>query len=748
MPEQSSTRFSNSMTERAAQTLFLCLTVAIAACSTDGGDRVEVDERDASPPDAASDMLAGTDASADAGRDVQDDDAEMGVDAGDAGVTALLTRAPFAVPRDVLDGSNLQSCAVFEDQRCVGGVLQSCELYSESADDFVAPDPVLQRVLHYDRWYDLHHQPQGQTVERVYRAATPPGTPESVWGSDATFAGYAGMWDAAIWNGAALVAASMRYLQTGTDADYDRMERKVRDMLLQFDVTQIPGYLARYHFLLVDPATPQRQDVVLHHSSVNFDHRHRLMESPQTVRDLPAIYVAGFTDDDGNSWTGTPMWGGNPSIDQYSGPRTAFPIAYELLRDEELKSRMREHLVCYLNRLERIEIRNLQRNPDAIQAISDYFVGGGDLQLDPDDPDLTQIDTIVGYVQRQINTLNEDTFDRSCPSGPQYEPTTVVDAAAPSFTLDLLGFATDLNGVGMEKRNSIDHFYGPNIRGADAIHLMQLAALAYHWTGEDQYRAFLFDELIGNLGALEIANTAGALVLPRFCRKFYGHHISFTPTWGFLTFLQDQPLRTAIETVMHDEMWLKEMSTQNNAKFNLFYAGEVRPEIATGRAGALASALRALNEMGGNGGVLDDPRRTYSIDATALGATAPDGNELLCPTQQEIDQCERDVIFAGVTVPGPDITAPCSGNRPECPAANGECVDAQMRDALPMHLREYADFAWQRNPYALGGAQSMEGRRQSAGLDFTEEYWVARQYGVVPEGSGTALAWRDVGDCN
>ena len=62
------------------------------------------------------------------------------------------------------------------------------------------------------------------------------GTQESVWGAPSSFANYAGTGDAAIWSAVALETYAMRYLQTGTEADYQRMETKARQIQTLFEV--------------------------------------------------------------------------------------------------------------------------------------------------------------------------------------------------------------------------------------------------------------------------------------------------------------------------------------------------------------------------------------------------------------------------------------------------------------------------------------------------------------------------------
>jgi uncharacterized protein (TIGR03437 family) len=49
--------------------------------------------------------------------------------------------------------------------------------------------------------------------------------------------------------------------------------------------------------------------------------------------------------------------------------------------------------------------------------------------------------------------------------------------------------------------------------------------------------------------------------------------------------------------------------------------------------------------------------------------------------------------------------------------------------AIPMLLRQNADFLWQRSPFSLSGGGS--GRVENNGIDYILPYWMARYYGVI-----------------
>jgi hypothetical protein len=675
------------------------------------------------------------------------------------GLPPLPTRAPLAVPENPLEGSEVESCALFQEERCVDGKLQSCSVYDVPEGKWVEdPDPMFKRVLLFDRWRDLYNSPDGQAVDRDFSKEVLPGTPEEEWSHPDYFDGYWGSGDGGIWTGWSTVASILRYAQTGTEADYQRMEQQVRDMVTMYDVTGVPGYVCRYHYLLVPEGTPNDTEHILRWEHThNLGHHDRPVVNPEGLTNLPAIYTEGITDDEGTVWKGTPMWHGRPSIDQSSGPMTSLPMAYALLQDDELKEKIVHHLTCYLKRLQRIELINLQENPDLVEGLLAYF-SVGELQLDPDDIDLTKLDRIVAYVNRQINTKNEATFDLSCPDSVQLEPWRVIDASSDTFLLDMLDLIGDMD-TDDERENQIDHYYFPSIRGGDAMHMMHLATMAYYLTGDEQYREFLYEELIGEIDTLGVLRTAGAFDLPKFCKKYFGDQITFGPWWAFMHLLADSDLKNEVQQAYHGEMWDKLVSKAGNVDFNIMYAGALDASIASDREMALTYALEQLEWMGGNGGLfmgspddpawLLDPRRTYTTTAEGILAATPDGIEAACPTQNEVDICSAEIEIMGIKMPNLTgwKTHDCAEGPYECEVSPGQCTRAQASGPLPVHLRNHTDYLWQRNPFSLGAGAALAGKRQFAGSDYSVPFWNARRYGFVESGEGQVLAWEDIATC-
>ena len=650
-------------------------------------------------------------------------------------------------PADPLADGLMESCPIYLQERCQSGTLQRCAVFDTGAEAFTdASDPLLEKVYLYDRWYDLYSSPSGLTAERVFTGAMPGDTPEETWSSFENFSHWAGAGDAAIWTGAALVADIFRYVTTGTEADYQRMEDKTRTLLRNFEVTGVPGFLARYHFLYMPPGSPNSDQIIVRHGEMdNLDNRHNPIES-LAIEGLPAEYSQGLPDGQGGYVTGTPMWNGHTSIDQYSGPMTAFPIVYNLLRDQALKDRITHHMTCYLKRLKRLEIINLQDNPDVLEEISAYF-GGAEIRLDPTDPDLMALDRLVWYVNIGINATNRDDFDRSCPDTVQLEPYRVIDATSDSFLLDMLDLAADMNEPDTPRPGQIDHFYIVSLRGGDASHMMHLAAMAYYFTGEEQYRSFLFDELIGELDAPGVADTMMAFRLADWCFRYYGDHITYGTHWQLISMLPEGNLRKRMIAVMEEEAWQKALYNHHSAKFNVMYASVVPDGVASDRAGAIASAVAQLEDFSGNGGVKNAPRRTHDVSRQSIIDALPAHIELRCPSEADRVACEEPGDLFGIPLESSIISRDCDGRPGECTFEDGQCADALASEGLPASLRIYADFMWQRSPFEIGDPNGVDGQKQSPGSDLSEPYWLARHYGYITDGAGQVLAWQDLGAC-
>lgn len=648
-----------------------------------------------------------------------------------------------AVGADPLAGTTTESCPTYLDERCVAGARQRCEIVDAATQTKVAsPDPLLRRVFLYDRWYDRHLSPTGLTAERVFTGTVTGAMTEAEWSAPANFAGWAGQGDAGIWTGAALMADIFRYAVTRTEADYRRMEEKTRTLIRSFEVTGVPGYLARYHFLQLPAGGPRSDRLPLKYGT-EADLGKVDIELPSLdVEGLPIEYTQGVPDGQGGFVRGKAYWNGDTSIDQYTGPMTAFPIVWSLLKDQVLKDKIAYHMTCYLKRLVRVEIINLSRKPELVQEVLTAF-GGTSIKLDADDPDIRELDKLVWYVHPGLNRRNVGSFDKTCPDSVQLTSTRILDATSESFFLDLLDLNVSIDRGNRTQPVQYDHFYIPSLRGGDASHLIHLAAMAYYFTGEEQYRSFLFDELIGNLRADDVARTMMAFRLPDWCFKFYGDHITYGTHWQLITLLSDGPLKDGMIRVMEEEAWQKAMHNHKSAKFNVMYLSSVPDDVATSKARAINEAVTQLQGFGGNDGVLDAPRRTYTRSRQSIIDAFPAGTTVRCPSEAERTACEMGGTLLGFPLESAVISRACDGRAGECVMADGKCTDGIASEGLPPALRKYSDFMWQRSPFDIGENVGIEGQLQSPGRDLSEPYWMARHYGYITGGEGQVLAWSD-----
>ena len=147
------------------------------------------------------------------------------------------------------------------------------------------------------------------------------------------------------------------------------------------------------------------------------------------------------------------------------------------------------------------------------------------------------------------------------------------------------------------------------------------------------------------------------------------------------------------------------------------------------------------------GGVFDELRRNYNLEPSWVAENMPEGNWAVCPTEAERSACEDGANVFGIPVAGESISTGCTGEPHVCQLGDA-CYGMQAAYPMPMHLRVWEDYLWQRNPFKLGSTWGTPGDKQAPGLDLTESYWLARQAGYITEDAKRVLAWHVVGDCN
>ena len=634
----------------------------------------------------------------------------------------LKTKVPLKVAQYPLpDG--LESCGIYKQTRCNHGRVQVCDIYDTKNKQFVDnPDEVLKRDYLYERWYDLYQSIHGITVGRVFKQVIKPDTPEEEWSKPELFQDWSGKGDGAIWAGTALIAYVLRYANTGTEADYQRMVKKVKQVLRLFEVTDVPGHLARYFYCEVpnDIPTDDPTKILEHHNPNDKNWFESVPIKEDTKADLPDYLKNGF-EYNGQHVDCKAFLRDTPSIDQYSAPLVGFALAWDLLKDDSLKQRIAYQVTCHLKKLKKMRIYNLQKNKKLLDSLKNFLMQG-QLNLDPGDMDFTKLNEIIIYYVPMYSQLNMEDYDRSCPDKLSYDFDEEIDVSKPGYMAKLFNFVGRL----MHKEamdNAISLFMVPSVRGGDAIQMLLRGVMAYHMTGDPQYKEFVLKELIGREHALDTIDTAGAMVLPKWCRKFYGENITYIPFFGLMMLLDEGKIKDRLRVSMKTEFKEKSMKGLENAVFDLLYylseTRDVDPELGD----YVQNALYQVKHFGGNGGVtLDEPRRDYDLDLTQ---NTPPGIELEYPSEKDIEICEKGFDFMGIHVPGRKIDR----NLP------------MAKKAVPIEYRAPEDYIWQRNPFAVKYIRS-HGREQTPGVDLILPYWMARQANLITKGKGDVLVWK------
>ena len=105
--------------------------------------------------------------------------------------------------------------------------------------------------------------------------------------------------------------------------------------------------------------------------------------------------------------------------------------------------------------------------------------------------------------------------------------------------------------------------------------------------------------------------------------------------------------------------------------------------------------------------------------------------EEIAPGDPEWTICEEPTTLMGLEIPPPKIDG----------------VPIRSVDPLPLPKRIGGTFLWQMDPWMV--------KREYGGIGMDEQwpmlgmftpYWVGRLDGVITEGSGLALGWRDTGE--
>lgn len=414
---------------------------------------------DASPSDAVSaDSGDAADADSDPITDAEADSADItdALDASDADAASGAAESPqlrpyVVSPAESLLPDRLESCAVIAEERCDDDTVWHCSLFDGELDDWAGEVPAMtEQAFWFDRYFDLYQSPSGLSMDLEFMQPALVGTPEEEWSSAEFFRQYDGRGDSSGWTGTALWGAAARYAVTGTAADYERMIASMEALALLYEVTSVPGMLARSHYAMLEDGAPEphgRPGELLFDFGVGdgTDGHFTLPIDETLFPRFPDYYFDGV-EIGGTHYGTSPRFQYDTSRDQYVRGLPGLMLAYDLLGEGEQEDALRvvleEELPCTLNRLRKGRISNLQSATAVLDAVTTYL-GAADLLLDEGDLDFTTLDELVFYVMEQPHPDHLDAFDASCPDGPPMEvdPDLEFDASEPTFLTDFVSFA-------------------------------------------------------------------------------------------------------------------------------------------------------------------------------------------------------------------------------------------------------------------------------------------------------------------
>jgi hypothetical protein len=704
----------------------------IVSCGDDDDDDDDANDDDTSDDDDDS---------------VEDDDDDTSVDDDDDDDNLPYPDVPRFNPiwpeanESVLTGS-MTSCAIYRETTCINDFKHSCDIWDAGEGDFAQdPNPMLEQMYWYDRYYDLYLNMEGQHSDRYTTIPIAPGTPEEVWSDPAIFERYNGYGDASGWTGMVLGSAAARYQVTGTEADYLRMLDQFGSMMFLYEVTEIPGFLARSHFAMLQDdgiyAVGHPGKAIGHYSDPASGHF--TYPLTQDILDrLPSYYTDGV-EIQGIQRDVWPVWQGDASRDMHVRSLPGIMLAYDMLGDDAEAGRLRglveEAVPCTLNRMKKMRISNLQSNRLLREFVTKYL-SGGRLILDPDDIDLTEIDTIIGYVMEQPNPAYMDSFDASCPAGPPLEitdPTYDLDAAKPAeFILKFLALSQRI-GAGAEL--PIGWVLAPGVRGGDIAFMVQWALAAHYITGDLQYLQFV-DQMMSEMEFWPLINTMGSFYNPKWCRPTFGPSLLYPTLWNMQARIDptDFPdFWNQMGTAIYEEIQNKETAGLGDAFFGVLYDymvdSDIDPDLDA-FVDEMVDVLAGTEQYQAGPENKFDPRRNYPV---LLHSDPPPDFNLAVewPTQQDIDMCTEEVSLFGIVL------------------FEGWIEDELPRavDYLPMKWRVPGSMQFAMGPWMLERSYGGKAGRVTWPMQgLTSAYWTGRAQKTITVGDGTALAWRDTGE--
>jgi len=424
---------------------------------------------------------------------------------------------------------------------------------------------------------------------------------------------------------------------------------------------------------------------------------------------------------------------GSPSLDAYSAAILGQEKAWSLLepQDSDLREEIENNVTCFLKRMRKMRIANLSTSFLGKLAVS-YLTSSGGFHPDPDDIDLEEVDTLIGYVQEAIpaDPNNPGDFEFGCPDSLPIEvdPKYDFDASSPRFVFQLIDLASRLSGQGDQ---TIDFIYFVSHRGGDMLYLLNYAVFAYHATGEKQYLDFIRRNLIEEIDGLAVANTAGSFYLNPYCGSWIGGDLIHPVIYGMLNMIGQDVIADEVRRALIEEFKGKLFANDNNAYFGITYGAVMDSSWDPGVQDYVDWAASELAGYMHDANYPLDPKRKYDRnyvdDPLADPLYWP-----VAPTQAQIDECETGFEILGIEIiPGPGVD-------PD--------FEVLSENPLPVQYRVPHDLIWHFSPFNLKRLYgSKHGRDHLMFADLTMPFWIARYYGEIDSGDRMALAWKNTG---
>ena len=653
--------------------------------------------------------------------------------------------APPAEPRPVLQAiatapvssvlpDDVVSCAVLRETTCVDGAELECAIYDGAAGDWAEDvSPMTEQAFVFDRYHDLYHEFDGQTVDIEFTEQVLPGTPEEEWSKPEYIERMNAYGDSSGWTGTAAWSAAARYAATGTEADYERMLSKLENTTFFYEVTGIPGMMARSHFGLLEEGAPLPHGhwgkaLAPWYPETGGGWHFHYEIADELLDRLPSHYTEGI-EIGGEHWDTIPRWQGDASRDMYVRSLPGIMLGYDLLgegeREDHVRDVVRAELPCTLNRLKKGRISNLQDSPELLEGVT-AFLAGANMSLDEGDIDFKTLDEIIVYVMEQPNPAHPELFDSACPDGPptEIDPALDMDVNAADFLPKLLDFVARLDKT---HERPIVWPMIVSVRASDLLYMTQWGLTAHYLTGDSRYLDWV-DTLREEVMYEGVLDTFGAFVLPAWCQSHYAPSLAYPTLYNLLARidrLEHRGFWEMVSQVAVNEGRHKEMAGRDDAFWGVLY--HRMTDIVTDSSGAeyIAGLVDVLRGYGMNPDDKLDPDRNYPRDWI--------DDPLV--EQVPLDDASRAVCETPVELLGTVIDEGGVGDE-----------EPRALNALPLSMRTGGGFVWTGDPWRLRYQPGSWGfRTQFPMLGMTAPYWIGRADGVIEEGQGMALGWRATG---